>query len=339
MGVAPQRANNQGGKPIMRKHRVVILVTGLLALGTATAAAQTSAPTIADLGRGTISGPISVETTGPSELVMLKVVHDPAGTGNTWHSHPLHFVTVTKGSITVHTGNASGCTSKTYTAGQAFTEASGTAHVHETSPDGEVVVAYLGNPVGATLSKDETAPTGPNCPTKLATGIARTELARATIQDPFKVTTTGDSDMMVQSVTVPPGAALRDWFSSPAAIFAAQKSGSLTIFRGNATSCSSVVRSAGQGSFVPANEPIFVRNDGSTPSEVFSTRLGVPVGAAARVDATNPGGANCPSLAAAAAPSPASNLPRTGESGEALVMLGLGFAAMGTVIRAVTRRR
>jgi quercetin dioxygenase-like cupin family protein len=323
----------------MRKHRVVILAVGLLGIGTATAAAQTQAPTITELGRGTISGPISVETTGPSELVMLKVAHDPAGTGNTWHSHPLHFVTVTKGSVTIHTGNASGCTSKTYTAGQAFTESAGTVHVHETSPDGEGVVAYLGNPVGAVLAKDEPAPTGPNCPTKLATGLTRTELARATIQDPFKVTTSGDSDMMIQSVTVPAGTALRDWFSSPAGIFAAQKAGSLTIFRGTATSCTSVTRSPGQGTFVPANEPIFVRNDGSTPSEVISVRLGVPVGAAPRVDATNPGGANCPSLAAAAAPSPASQLPRTGDSGEALVMLGLGFAAMGTVIRAITRRR
>jgi LPXTG-motif cell wall-anchored protein len=323
----------------MRKHRVVILVTGLLAIGTVTAAAQTSAPTITELGRGTISGPISVETTGPSELVMLKVAHDPAGTGNTWHSHPLHFVTVTKGSITVHTGNASGCTSKTYTAGQAFSEASGTAHVHEASPDGEVVVAYLGNPVGATLSKDETAPTGPNCPTKLVTGIKRTELARATIQDPLKVTTTGDSDMLMQSITIPAGAVLRDWFSSPAGIFAAQKAGSLTVFRGNATSCTSVTRSPGQGTFVPADEPIFVRNDGSTLSEVVSVRLGLPVGAAPRVDAKNPGGANCPSLAAAAAPNPSSQLPRTGHSGSALVMLGLGLAALGTLFHGVTRRR
>ena len=323
----------------MRKHRVVMLTAGLLAIGTATAAAQLQAPTITELGRGTIAGPISVETTGPSELVMLKVVHDPAGTGNTWHSHPLHFVTVTKGSITIHTGSASGCTSKTYTAGQSFTEPAGTVHVHETSPDGEGVVAYVGIPVGATLAKDEPAPAGPNCPTKLATGLARTELARATIQDPFKVATSGDSDMLMQSITIPAGTALRDWFSSPGGIFAAEKSGSLTIFRGNATSCTSVTRSPGQGSFVPANEPIFVRNDGSTPSEVISTRLGLAVGAAARVDATNPGGANCPSLAAAAAPSPTSQLPRTGESGDALVMLGLGFAAMGTVLRGITRRR
>lgn len=323
----------------MRKHRVVILAVGLLGIGTATAAAQTQAPTITELGRGTISGPISVETTGPSELVMLKVAHDPAGTGNTWHSHPLHFVSVTKGSVTIHTASASGCTSKTYTAGQSFTEPAGTVHVHETSPDGEGLVAYLGNPVGAVLSKDEPAPTGLNCPPKLATGLTRTELARATIQDPFKLTTSGDSDMMIQSVTIPAGAALRDWFSSPAGIFAAQKSGSLTIFRGNATSCTSVTRSAGHGSFVPANEPIFVRNDGSTPSEVISVRLGGAVGAAPRVDATNPGGANCPSLVAAAAPSPGSQLPRTGESGEALAMLGLGLAAMGTVIRAITRRR
>ena len=323
----------------MRKHRVVILAIGLLVIGTPAATSQVQAPTVTDLGRGTITGPISVETTGPSDVVMLKVVHDPAGTGNTWHSHPLHFVTVKKGSITIHTGNASGCTSKTYTAGQSFTEPAGTVHIHETSPDGEGLVAYVGIPVGAPLVKDEPAPTGPNCPTKLATGIARTELARGTIQDPVKATASGDSDMLMQSVTIPAGTVLRDWFSTQAAIFAAVKSGSLTTFRGNATSCTSTTRGAGQGAFIPANEPIFVRNDGSTPVEVFSTRLGLPVGAPARVDATNPGGANCPSLAAAAAPSPASQLPRTGESGEALIMLGLGFAALGTVIRGIVWRR
>lgn len=323
----------------MRKHRVVILVAGLFFVGTATAAAQTAAPTITELGRGTIAGPISVETTGPSELVMLKIAHDPAGTGNTWHSHPLHFVTVTKGTVTIHTGNASGCTSKTYSAGQSFTEAAGTVHVHETSPDGEGVVAYLGNPVGAVLAKDEPAPAGPNCPTKLATGLARTELARATIQEPFKVTTSGNSDMLLGSVTIPAGGALRDWFSSPAPIFAAVKSGALTTFRGNATSCTSQTRTVGQGAYIPADEPIFTRNDGSTPVEVISTRLALAVGAAPRADAKSPGGANCPSFAAAGAPSPASQLPRTGESGEALVMLGLGFSAIGTVIRGITRRR
>jgi uncharacterized RmlC-like cupin family protein len=159
------------------------------------------------------------------------------------------------------------------------------------------------------------------------------------MQVPLKVTTTGESDMLMQTVTVPPGTALRDWFSSPAGILAIQKSGSLTIFRGNSTACTSVTRSAGEATFVPANEPIFVRNDGTVPSEVISVRLGLPVGAAPRVDAQNPGGANCPSLAATTTPSPSSQLPRTGDSGAQLLMLSLGLTAVGTVLRGLTRRR
>lgn len=324
----------------MRKHRVAILVAGLMTVETA-ALARLQTPTVTEVARGKITGPINVETTGPSDLVVLKVVHDPAGAGNTWHSHPLHFVSVNKGSITVHTGDASGCTAMTYTAGQAFAGAAGTAHIHEASPDAEVFVAYAGIPSGAALSKDETAPTGPNCPSKLNTGVARTELGRGTIQTPVSATASGDSDVLMQTVTVPPGATLRDWFSSPAAIFALQKSGSLTIFRGNSTACTSQTRNPGDAMFVPANEPIFVRNDGTTPSEVISVRIGLPVGAAPRVDAANPGGANCPSLVVAAntTPSPASQLPRTGEQSGQLLTLSLGLVAIETVLRGITRRR
>jgi quercetin dioxygenase-like cupin family protein len=324
----------------MRKHRVPSLVAGLFAIGTTTAAAQVPAPSVTELVRGTMAGPITIETTGPSDVVMLKVTHDPAGSG-TWHSHPLHFVSVKTGSITIHTGNASGCTSKTYTAGQGFWEPSGAAHIHEGSPDAEVLVTYAGVAPGAALSKDETAPTGPNCPSKLNTGIARTELARGTIQVPIKVTASGDSDMYMSSVTIPPGQVLRDWFSSPAGLFAVQKAGALTIFRGNATTCTSVTRNAGEAIFVPANEPIFVRNDGTTPSEVISTRIGLAVGAAPRVDVANPGGANCPSVAAASTgtPSPSSQLPRTGDPAAELLTLGLGLTAVGTVLRRFSRRR
>jgi hypothetical protein len=91
--------------------------------------------------------------------------------------------------------------------------------------------------------------------------------------------------------------------------------------------------------FVPANEPIFVRNDGTTPSEVISTRLGLAVGTAPRVDVPNPGGANCPSLAASTTtPAPASQLPRTGEPAGQLLMLSLALTALGTVVRRVTAR-
>jgi quercetin dioxygenase-like cupin family protein len=325
----------------MKKHRVGILVVGLLTIGAASAVAQTASPTVVDLGKGKVSGPFSFEAKDTSDMVVHKVVFDAAGAGNTWHTHPPLAVIVKTGSFTVHTGDASGCTSKTYTAGQAVIDPGGVTHVHEASQDVELSVTYVGVPVGAPVAKDAPAPTGPNCPTKLATGLARTELSRSTIQGATRAAATGDSEMLMQFVTVPAKTNFRDsWYSSPAALFASMKSGSLTFFTGNATSCTSQTYTAGQGAFVPADQVIFVRNDGSAPAEVYATRLALPVGAAPRVDAKNPGGANCPDVAAAAQPAqPTGPLPRTGGAAGVLVMLGLGLAGVGTIARALTGRR
>ena len=278
----------------MKQYRIGMLVVGLLTIGPATAFAQTPTPTVTDLAKGKITGPISAEIKDTSDVVMNRVVYDAAGVGNTWHSHPLLFITVKAGSITIHRGDASGCTSKTYTAGQAFLEPAG-AHVHESSTDVEAFVTYLGVPVGGAVSKDETAPTGPNCPAKLNPGLARTELSRSTIQGASSATATGDSEMIMQQVIVPAKTNFRNgWYSSPAALYASMKSGSLTVFTSSGSSCTSKTYTAGQGLFVPKDQAIFVRNDGSEPADVYATRLAIPIGAALRVDAPNPGGANCP---------------------------------------------
>jgi quercetin dioxygenase-like cupin family protein len=317
-----------------------MIVVGLLTIGVTSAGAQTASPTVVDLGKGKVSGPFSFEAKDTSDVVMHKVVHDAAGTGNTWHSHPPLAVIVKTGSITIHTGDAGGCTSKTYTAGQVHIDPGGVTHIHEASQDVELAVTYLGVPVGAAVAKDAAAPTGPNCPTKLTTGLARTELSRSTIQGASQAAATGDSEMLMQFVTVPAKTNFRDsWYSSPAALFASMKSGSLTVFTGNATSCTSQTYTAGQGLFVPKDQVIYVRNDSSAPAEVYATRLALPVGAAPRVDAPKPGGANCPDVAAAGAPTSPTQLPRTGGPAGALVMLGLGLAGVGTVARAFGRSR
>lgn len=328
----------------MNKHRIGILVVGLLTIGAASAVAQSASPTIVDLGKGKVTGAFSFEAKDTSDMVVHKVVFDAAGAGNTWHSHPPLAVIVKTGSITIHTGDASGCTSKTYTAGQAHIDPEGVTHIHEGSPDVELAVTYVGVPVGTPVAKDVPAPTGTSCPTKLPTGLARTELSRATIQGASRAAATGDSEMLMQLVTIPAKTNFRDsWYSSPAALFAFMKPGtpgSLTIFRTDGTSCTSQAVTAGQGTFVAANEVIFARNDSSAPAEVYATRLGLPVGAAPRVDAKNPSGANCPDVAAAAQPAqPTGPLPRTGGAAGTLVLLGLGLAGVGTIARALAGRR
>ena len=323
----------------MRKYPIGLVVVALLTIGVASAVAQTASPTVVDLGNGKITGPISFEATETSDVVMDRYVYDAAGKGHTWHSHPPNVNIIMKGSVTVHTASETGCTAKTYIAGQAYYDP-GVTHVSEASKDLELVATLVGVPVGGALSKPENTPTGPNCPAQVNPGFARTELSRSTIQGASKASATGDSDVLMQFVTVPPKTNFRDsWYSSPAALLASVKSGSLTIFRSGATGCTSQTSTAGQGAFVPANEVIFVRNEGSTPAEVYATRVGLPVGAAPRVDAANPGGANCPDVAAAATPAPSSDLPVTGGAAGTLVMLGLGLTGMGTVARAFGRRR
>lgn len=322
----------------MTTRRVCILVVGLLASGAGTAVAEEAKPTATDLARGKITGPFTFEAKATSDMVVHNVAFDAAGVGNTWHSHPPLAVIVKTGSYTVHTGDSNGCTSKTYSAGQVVIDPAGVTHVHEGSHDLELFVSYVGVPVGAAVAKDEAAPTGPNCPAKLATGLARTELSRSTIQGPTRAAATGDSDMLMQFITVPPGTALRGWFTTPGSVFGTMKSGSLTIFRGDSTSCISQTISAGQGVFVTPGEALFVRNDGSVSAEIYGTRLGLPVGAAPRVDAKNPGGANCPDVAGIAQPVSTGQLPRTGGGAGALVMLGLGLAGVGTITRVARRR-
>lgn len=324
----------------MKRASIGMVIVGLMAVEASNAIAQTASPTVVDLGKGKVTGPLSFEAKDTSDMVVHKVIFDAAGTGNTWHSHPPLAVIVKTGSVTIHTGDADGCTSKTYSAGQAHIDPGGVTHIHEGSQDVELAVTYVGVPVGAPVAKDAPAPTGPNCPTRLNTGLARTALSRSTIQGPTKAAATGDSEMLMQQVTVPAKSNFRDsWYSSPAALFASMQSGSLTIFRASATGCTSQIYTPGQGAFVAANDVIFVRNDGSAPAEVYATRLGLPVGAAPRVDAPKPAGANCPDATAAGEPAPASQLPRTGGVAGALLMLGLWLAGAGTIARALARRR
>jgi LPXTG-motif cell wall-anchored protein len=208
--------------------------------------------------------------------------------------------------------------------------------MHEASPDVELSVTYVGVPVGAPVATDAPAPTGPNCPATLATGLARTELSRSTIQGGSRAAAAGDSERLMQLVTVPAKTNFRDsWYSSPAALFASVKSGSLTIFTGNATSCTSQTYTAGQGAFVPADQVIFVRNDGSAPAEVYATRLALPAGAAPRVDAPNPGGVNCPGV------NPVTQtLPKTGGSDTRTLSLAAGLLlVLGGFAMASGRRR
>ena len=333
----------------MSRHRPGIFVISLAVLGFGVGTAVATPPkgvTRTDLGRSTIAEPITAKATEASDLVMHKVTFEPGAT-NGWHSHPGPvFVTVKSGSFTLHKGDASGCTAQTFTTGQGFFEPPNAVHLgrNEGSEPFEGLVTYLAVPVGGELFKTEANPGGADCPSvsASATGIARTDLARAAVAEPISVDAKEASDMAIQTLAWEPDST-GGWHHHPAATFVAVKSGTLTLYHGDANGCTSQTYTAGQGFLEPADDVHVNRNEGSTPVELYVTFLAAPVGAALRVDEQNPGGANCPD------PNPveqtalegASQLPRTGAAGPAglLAALGVGLAAAGITTCVVARRR
>jgi quercetin dioxygenase-like cupin family protein len=213
---------------------------------------------------------------------------------------------------------------------------------NEGSTPAEAYVTFVAVPVGAELRKTEPNPGGANCPSETAgPELTRTDLARSKVAGPVSVQATAASDVAMQTIKVEPGGS-GGWHSHPAATFVAVKSGTLTLYRGNAAGCASQSYSAGQGFLEPAGDVHVNRNEGSTPVELYVTFLAAPVGGALRTDLQSPGGANCPdpNPVEQTAPQGATQLPRTGSAlAGLLAALGVGLAGAGTAARSLARRR
>jgi quercetin dioxygenase-like cupin family protein len=98
------------------------------------------------------------------ETVMQQIIIGPGGqTG--WHSHPGPVVVLVKsGALTFYSGEDGTCTSRTYSAGQAFID-SGQGHVHVARNEGsenlELWATYFDVPPGGAFRID--APNPGNC--------------------------------------------------------------------------------------------------------------------------------------------------------------------------------
>ena len=128
------------------------------------------APTVTNLARATISGPISAQATGASDVAMQTVTLEPGGTAG-WHTHPApNFVAVKSGTVTFYRGTAAGCTSQSFSAGQGYLEPAGVAHVsrNDSNAPVELYVTTLAAPVGGELRGDQPSPGGANCPDSVA---------------------------------------------------------------------------------------------------------------------------------------------------------------------------
>jgi quercetin dioxygenase-like cupin family protein len=122
-------------------------------------------------------------------------------------------------------------------------------------------------------------------------GASGTILARGMAVD--KVVTRGHQpyDAVTQLITIAPGGNT-GWHTHPGQAVAIVKSGTLTIYEGDDTSCEGRDYTAGQVYLDPGYGHVHIgRNEGDTDLEIYVTYLDVPLGGGVRIDAADPG--NC----------------------------------------------
>lgn len=146
-------------RPVVALFMVIVLQLGAgVALATPMMGSR-----LEFLGRGTVAdkvkvniGDIKLQTKGPVDFMVNRLIIEPGGhTG--WHSHPgPNLVTVVSGTVTSYDAD---CSSRTYTAGQAFVDPGEHVHIMRNSGSGQAVLLVTSIlPVGAGLRIDEPAP-------------------------------------------------------------------------------------------------------------------------------------------------------------------------------------
>ena len=95
-----------------------------------------------DLANGTSEGPVTIDTSGPSTLVVQELTIGP-GAGSGWHTHPgPEYSVINDGAVQLQTAIA--CSPVNYAAGQAVFIPAGVPHrvANESADDARVVVTY-----------------------------------------------------------------------------------------------------------------------------------------------------------------------------------------------------
>ena len=138
-------------RTIMGLAAVVVFTAGM-------AAATPSRGFTAKLLGATTFDSLSIQESGPSTALFVRVEQEPGGTSG-WHSHPAHvFVLVKKGRVAVKVEGD--CSRTIYTRGDIFREMPGHVHKASNAGDGELVLiaTFLGLPPGAAPTTDEANP-------------------------------------------------------------------------------------------------------------------------------------------------------------------------------------
>lgn len=163
----------------MRRLGSLVIVTAVSTMfaGAALATAPSGIVSGTVLARASFVDPVDIKIKvdgGPEEVIHVRearqtviqqIVIGPGGqTG--WHSHPGPVVVLVKaGELTLYSGDDPSCTSRTYSAGQAFIDA-GQGHLHvarnlSLSQNTELWVTYFDVPPGGPFRID--APNPGNC--------------------------------------------------------------------------------------------------------------------------------------------------------------------------------
>ena len=125
-------------------------------------------------------------------------------------------------------------------------------------------------------------------------GATPTTLGRGTLEagdkinTPFlKLSIRQDVDVVTQTITIAPNGNF-GWHSHPGPVFVTITAGALTFYDSDG-SCTAMVYSAGDSFIDEGHGHVhFAKNEGTTDLVLYATYL-VPVGAALRIDAADPG--------------------------------------------------
>ena len=129
-------------------------------------------------------------------------------------------------------------------------------------------------------------------------GVSATPLVRGTLEAGVKVHTSAlkfstkeDVDVATHTITVAPGGHT-GWHSHPGPVFVTIVAGTMTFYDADDPTCSPILYETGDSFIDRGGGHVHIaRNEGTTDLVLSATYL-VPVGAAVRTDAANPG--TCP---------------------------------------------
>ncbi|GAY13653.1 cupin domain-containing protein [Mycobacterium sp. shizuoka-1] len=121
---------------------IAVAVCAVLPTGQAAATPPEGDAVRTDIAKGTTETPVSINTDGPTTLIVQSLVLPP-GAASGWHTHPgTELSVITGGSVELQTATA--CDPVTYAAGQAVSIPAGVPHrvANESGSQAQVVLTY-----------------------------------------------------------------------------------------------------------------------------------------------------------------------------------------------------